>query len=270
MQGLSKNTGDCYNVLITFLNKTMKIVSVSVVTPALNEVDNLRLYFNALSNQTFLPKEIIVVDHNSQDKTYKVATSFISRFKSLGVNLKVLQEKKPGIANARNTGWFKATQPIIASIDMDCRPDKYWIETIWKCFQNDKEISAITGKVIMPDGPFIVKLLTYLDWYRLLFYFLKVLYGFPHFPTSNVAVKKDVFVKVGGFDRNIKSINDLDDIDLSSRISLSHKIRYCSRMIITTSFRRYKRGNALKTYLHRYKRLLEIAKRFKRIKTKKA
>jgi len=216
-------------------------VPISVVTPALNEAGHIRGYLQSLINQTLLPAEVIIIDHNSTDKTLSIAKSFIPVFDRAGVRLIVLRETRPGIAQARNTGWFSANQPIIASTDADCRPRPDWIKAIITYFTDHPSHAAVTGKIIMTQqAPLPVKLVTQLNWYKLLFWGSNIISGFPHFSTANAAVQKAAFMTIGGFNQQIKEINGLDDIELASRLTSKYHIGYCSHMVVDTSFRRYR------------------------------
>ncbi len=117
----------------------MQTVRVSVVIPAYNEEKLLKRCLVSLQNQTCQPFEIIIVDNNSTDATAKIA-------KEQGVI--VIQERRQGIAWARDAGFKRATGDIIARLDADCIAPPNWIQKISDHYQGNsfETKSAITGR----------------------------------------------------------------------------------------------------------------------------
>jgi glycosyltransferase involved in cell wall biosynthesis len=94
---------------------------VSVVIPALDAADGLRVTLDALAAAESPPRfEVIVVDNGSRDDTVAVASGH-----DLGV--RVLREPTPGPYAARNTGMAAAHGRIIALTDADCTPVPRWL-----------------------------------------------------------------------------------------------------------------------------------------------
>lgn len=244
---------------------TKEFADVSVVTPALNEEENISKCLSGLINQEVKPKEVIFVNHNSTDDTLKIANSFKPKFKEQGINYLVLTEKKKGIANARNKGWFKASQPIIASVDSDCIPRKDWIKNIDLFFKKNKDTVACTGKVVHYDANPVWKTITDQgNYYGIWTMSFELSNGFLPLVTSNCAIKKEIFHKVGGFDPEIVSINGLDDVDIASRIAHEGKVMYAEKVVVDSSFRRYQDlEKAVNSLYERYIALVKIKKRYK-------
>lgn len=217
---------------------SQKFAPISVVLPALNEEKNIGYCLDALLNQTVLPKQVVVVNHNSTDSTQKIAQSYKQKFLKKNIEYVVVRETKKGIANARNTGFGKTTQPIVASTDSDCIPDKEWIKNIDSFFQSN-DVVACAGKVEYHDSPKVIEIAAKNGYYSLLYRFVKLINGFHPLSTGNCAIKKTAFKKIGGFNQEIISINGLDDMEIASRLSSVGKILYNKNMIVSTSFRRY-------------------------------
>lgn len=217
---------------------SQKFAPISVVFPALNEEKNIGHCLDALLNQTVRPKQVIVVNHNSTDTTEKIAQSYELKFKKQNIEYIILTETKKGIANARNLGFNTATQQIIASTDPDCIQEKDWIQSIDTFFQRNNVV-ACAGKLVYHDSPKIVEIAANNGYYALLYKFVKFINGFHPLSTGNCAIKKDAFIKVGGFNQKITSINGLDDMELASRLSKVGTILYNKDMVVATSFRRY-------------------------------
>jgi GT2 family glycosyltransferase len=89
-------------------------------------------------------------------------------------------------------------------------------------------------------------------------------YGFHTMVTSNCAVLRSAYQRVGGFDKKIVSINGLDDVELASRLNLIGTVAYDSTVVVYSSFRRYQSISlALKSFLERDKALRHIAHAFR-------
>ena len=56
-----------------------KAIEVSVVAPALNEEDSIRVLLEDLLNQTLKPTEIVITDGGSTDATREIIEEFIKR-----------------------------------------------------------------------------------------------------------------------------------------------------------------------------------------------
>lgn len=211
---------------------------ISVVVPAYNEEITLPHTLRALLVQQKMPKEVIVVNNASTDKTQQAAESFIQKFKAKGVILKVINEPIKGVARARNTG-FNATEcEIIASTDADSQPHSDWIKQIEHHFAKFDSI-AITGNITMIDAPFLIRFATRYGWFEFIHAVGEIVVGFRSIQTANAAIKKEFFKKVRGFDESIISPEQNDDFEISSRLVLLGNIRFDSSMVVDSSFRRY-------------------------------
>ncbi len=233
-------------------------IPISLVIPAHNEQYSLSKTLDGVLIQSMLPKEVIVINNASTDDTEKIAQSYKKYFQQKGIEFRILHQPILGIARTRNTGFFAATQPIIASIDCDSRPTQSWLKSIYHHFQTTDSI-AVTGILVFYDGPMFIQWLSKHGWFQRYFALTNKIFGFQSISTANCAIRKKVFLKTGGFDENIVSPNDLDDFELSSRLGTFGTVRCDPRIIVYTSMRRY--GNvfaAAKTTLHRWKAIFRI------------
>ncbi len=239
------------------------MTKVSVVIPTLNEEQLIGDLLQALYNQSISPAEIIIVD-SSTDKTVSIATSWRDRFQAKDCRLIILTASHAkGIAFARQSGFQRATSPIIASTDSDCTPIKDWIEQIILYLTTHPDCTAVVGGQQFADGPLIVQWLAKLQWYRWYFYCTRLLLGFSLFYGNNGAVRKDAFLQAGGFNITKTSINDLDDAELGARLSRVGKIQFCPKMIVRSRFRWFNRPErSTKTLSIRINSLLKIAKEY--------
>lgn len=208
---------------------------ISVVIPAYNEEDWIELPLKSLANQNFEGKyEIVVVDNASTDDTSKIAKDF---------GVKVVEESQKGYTRACQTGFDAAKYPIIAVTDADTIVSQNWLKVISNTFSQPKVIGAY-GPITFHDAN------GYLNWLAKYGFtaFLRInsILGKPHFDGFNMAVSKEAFKEVGGFNLSMKSASD---VDLSQRLKNHGKIVYNKDMTVKTSARRLEDWG-LKFFLH--------------------
>jgi glycosyltransferase involved in cell wall biosynthesis len=111
-------------------------MKISIVIPVYNEAESLGLCLAAISAQTVVPYEVIVVDNNSSDETRQVAAQF--SFVSL------IEEPRQGVVYARQTGFDAASGTIIARIDADTVLPPEWIDQVQAIMRNTS-VTAVSG-----------------------------------------------------------------------------------------------------------------------------
>lgn len=84
--------------------------------------------------------EVIVVDNASSDGTKAIFDKY-----SLYPNFFYIQEKKPGLSYARNTGYKRAKGKYVAYMDDDAKADKRWINNIFAFISRHPDIVAFGG-----------------------------------------------------------------------------------------------------------------------------
>lgn len=114
-------------------------MNVSVIIPAYNEEKDIADLLNALSTQTIIPDEIIVVDDGSTDNTVEIAKTY--------PNVKVIERSHEGVSAARHAGTLAATSTIIQQTDADIIPPPDWIERVIAHFEQDPDLIGLTGSV---------------------------------------------------------------------------------------------------------------------------
>lgn len=91
---------------------------VSVVIPCYRCRATVERALRSVAEQTWLPREVFVVDDGNDDDTRRSLREQAARFAALDVQIIVLSHNQ-GVASARNAGWEAATQPYIAFLDAD-------------------------------------------------------------------------------------------------------------------------------------------------------
>lgn len=216
---------------------------VSVVIPAYNEekyISKTLEGIGALERKNF-EVEIIVVNGESTDKTAEVSRKYRAR---------VVLGKHGTIGDARQRGVEAAKGEIIAMTDADSDVSKNWLV---------KHIEALKKEgVVGSFGPYKVyekekTLFSFLINNRYIFLKfipekLKILYT----SGQNIAFWKEKAIEAGGFDRNLKV---MEDVDFMLRLSKTGKVVCLSDTVVMSSPRRANEG--LGFFLRGFKTLLD-------------
>lgn len=111
----------------SFYHKKDSEIFVSVIVACRNEEKLLPLLLSDIAGQTYNPDlfELIIVNDNSSDSTFNIASGF-SRVK----NIKVLNSNGKGKKKAIRTGVEASAGSQIITTDADCRIGKNWLKTI--------------------------------------------------------------------------------------------------------------------------------------------
>ncbi len=119
--------------------------SVTIVVACRNEEHNLPDLLASLSKQEYPSTlfEVIIVDDNSSDETYKTACAY-----SGNKNIITLKNSGFGKKQAIRTGVNAASGQLILTTDADCRHGSRWIKSI-AAFYEMHEPDLIIGPVII-------------------------------------------------------------------------------------------------------------------------
>jgi len=210
---------------------------VSIVIPTLQEEDYIgKLLFKLAAIDQNL--ELVVVDGGSTDRTVEIARKFTEK-------VYVLNER--GIGKARNYGAYKATGDIVVFMDADVEPPPDFLKKVLMVFSRDDVVGATCN--IMPKNPLIHEVF-FFRLYNLLLYVLS--YFKPHSRGEFLAVKREVFLKVRGFNEKLPCI---EDHDLALRLSKVGRVVFLKNLTVYESMRRFrKKGffSVLKMWISNY------------------
>ena len=179
---------------------------VSIIIPVRNRPAEIEDCLHSLGQLIYPPEklEIIVVDDASTDNTYQA----ILKFPVFLISLK--ENKKAPFC--RNLAAKKAKGDILAFIDSDCLADPFWLQELIPAFK-DSSLTAVGGMV---DAHFEKSAL---DWYEKvkssLVMGLRVRRSsesekFFYVPSCNLLVRRDPFLKLGGFREELFVGEDVD------------------------------------------------------------
>lgn len=183
------------------------MVDVSVVISCKNEAQRLKACVaSLLAQRTELRFEAIFVDNMSTDETYSLARRYAKKHPR---QIIALQEKRPGSPAARNRGAKAASGKIILFTDADCEFSPDWLERMSRPFFAKATrlfpLGIVSGQVIsrLPEGRRTNAVEGYLDR----FFFVSELERvdstlLPWAPTCNLAIRRDLFLALGGLDES--------------------------------------------------------------------
>ncbi len=195
--------------------------------PSYNEGKYIRRSLEALRNIGV--DEIVVIDGGSRDSTVSIARQYAD-----------IVESSPSYdspAKARNAGIKMSKGDIIAFVDADTVVARGWLEAIKRGFEDG--VVGVTGPAYpLEDGSF-ASLVSYIISYDILVR-LTLSIGRPHFLGFNVAYKRDILDRIGGFREDV-AISE--DALLSMNAYRMGELRFLPEMVVYTSIRRVrKRG----------------------------
>jgi glycosyltransferase involved in cell wall biosynthesis len=123
-----------------------KPLTLSIIIPAYNEEDHIKLCLNSIAAQSTPADGVIVVDNNSVDATAAIAGGYPF--------VRLIKEKQQGIVFARDTGFNAATTQLIGRIDADTVLPPDWVAKV-KAFyakpRNQKKV--LTGGAVFRNMP---------------------------------------------------------------------------------------------------------------------
>jgi len=186
-------------------------VFVSIVITVKNEATSISKLLESLLTQEE-PFEITVVDANSGDSTQEIVRGYGKKHKEIK-----LYSREGSRGEGRNFGVDKARGDIIAFIDGGCEADRNWLKELRKTIRAGYEIAA--GKTINVGRFADIKRVELTRG------------GYDvTFPSCNLAYKKELFKKIGGFDLNLITA---EDVDLNFRaVDAGGKLAYNENAVV--------------------------------------
>lgn len=185
-------------------------IAVSVIIAAKNEERNLRKNLESVLKQVHHDFEVIIVNDGSNDNSSEI----ISEFKKAYPNLKQIKiEKSAGKKNALTKGIEFAKHDHLLFIDADCKPvSSNWISLMSSGFDVNKDIILGYGAYENGKG-FLKRFIRYDSFFIALQYFGAALTGNAYMGVGrNLAYKKALWKRHGGFEKHKKIISGDDDL----------------------------------------------------------
>jgi glycosyltransferase involved in cell wall biosynthesis len=209
---------------------------LSVVIACYNSSETLGDQLEALANQPCpVPWELIVADNGSTDGSAALARSFAGR-----LPLRVVDAStRRGPAHARNVGVDAAHGAWIAFCDADDVVAPDWLARVCAAMSRHAFVAGrVDVQLLNPPSLWLSRAMEQQEGLqpasgnRL---------GLPHAGAGNMAIHREVFRRVGGFDEGLRC---LEDTDLCWRVQLAGTPLVFDRdLLLHTRLRSTLRGN---------------------------
>lgn len=191
---------------------------ISVIIPTRNRIEDLLLCLGALAkqeNREVLLLEVIVCEDNPTQSCEQEIRSFA---KDHLLPLVYLRSQGRGAAVARNHAANSARGSILAFLDDDSFPTETWLTTInLEITQNFKAV--ITGRILAFDTQSIFSRARQLRYDMRVHSAMKHPDNIGFLAGGNFAIRRDIFVEIGGFDCSFEMMHDNE---LALRLMRSH------------------------------------------------
>jgi len=217
--------------------------ALSFVIPAYNEEALIGACLESVLaeiKRSGVDAEVVVVNNASRDRTGEIARGF--------VGVKVVDEPKKGLVNARHAGFENSTGELVANIDSDTIVPEGWLTTVVEAFAVDPKLVCISGPYVYYDmspwNRFLIQLFYGLTWliYVVNHYILRVgsvVQG------GNFVFTRTAWLKAGGFDTTIAFFGE--DTDVAVRLSRVGKVKFTFALPMKTSGRRLEKEGVFRT-----------------------
>ena len=200
-------------------------MTLSIIIPTYNRNKILCDTIQQILDQNYNDFELIIVDQSTQHDEY--TTTYLA---SLPEKVKIIRSDNPNLPAARNLGIKESNGEIIVFIDDDMGIPKDTLSKICSTFDENKFISALTGKMIG-----VGNLAAYLFKKKLPKKFEKLdIIPVKHFLGGFMCFKKNVVSLIGGFDEWIgeQKTSAGEDLEFSLRLQQNGISLYLATRIV--------------------------------------
>ena len=217
------------------------MIKISFVIPAFNEEAYIGKCLESVTKAIagrWDDFEIIVVNNASTDRTHEVALSYS--------NIKLIDEPRKGLSQARQSGFEASKGELIANVDADCLLPQDWIGTVLENFNDDPELVALSGPQIFYDVSPLIRLGVKIYYYLGYFFIFRtgtLVQG------GNFVVRRLALEKIGGYNPAFTFYGE--DTDIAKRLNQAGKVKFTFKLPMPISGRRVKQEGFL-TMAFRY------------------
>lgn len=199
---------------------------VSVVLPAYNEEDCIKVAIESIISQHYQDWELIVVDNNSVDRTAEIAAS------TGDPRVRVVSERSPGIVEALNRGVRESRGLYIARLDADDTSDVERINAQAEFLNSHPSISLLGSQAWLKiEGDSRLRRLR-VPCSHILINALK--YFRNPFVHSSVMFHRSAFESVGGY----RDLCEWQDYDLWIRMLSRYRAANLPKYLVTRLIRK--------------------------------
>jgi glycosyltransferase involved in cell wall biosynthesis len=162
---------------------------ISLIVPYFNESSTIVKTLNLLKSQTYLPKEILLINSSSTDDTYNKINIWIKK-KNLKHLFKNINSKSKNPSSSKNLGIINSKHNWLAFMDCGLFFKKNWLLTQVNFLKHNFDIKILMGLCSMESNNILDRCFISQTWgYATLT---------PVIPSS--LIHKSVFKKIGYFE----------------------------------------------------------------------
>lgn len=221
----------------------MKIPFISIIIPIYNAEKTLFECLNSIQNLDYKKYEVILVDDNSKDNSLEITKKF--QFKTISL------KKNVGAAETRNIGAKKAKGELLLFTDSDIILPK---DTLKKAINYYKKGNNIFNGFFFTKIRFKNLFSQYKHLY-LCYYYLKQDKQLHTLDTSLTVIKKIIFKKYNGFNKDIRIS---EDAEFGTRLTRNGEIITQPKDINMEHIKYYSFKNFIKTDFIRGKKFSKL------------
>jgi glucosyl-dolichyl phosphate glucuronosyltransferase len=197
----------------------MKGTTISLVIPTYNRAGLLQRALESAVNLDYPPEhyEIIAVDNGSNDATAAVVQAISKEHAEH--NIVYVREERLGLHNARHAGTWAAKANVLLFTDDDATFDRGWLRAYAQAFDAHPEMAAAGGPVRpsweTPPPKWLIELMHESATHGM-FSLMEPHKDFRLMPDGmffgvNMAIRRNVLIKLGGFNPEAFGDNWLGD-----------------------------------------------------------
>lgn len=176
---------------------------ISIVIPLYNKKDSIIESVVSVLNQTHKDFELIVINDGSTDD------SILHLSKIQDSRVRVLNKPNGGVSSARNMGIRNSRFDLIAFLDADDQWESDYLDQMLSFRRNYPNAAIFACNIQLKTKKYTKNAIDFLESGYVSDYF-KISTNHAIATSSSVLIEKKVFEKVGYFDENISSGEDLD------------------------------------------------------------
>ncbi|MBI5663502.1 MAG: glycosyltransferase family 2 protein [Nitrospirae bacterium] len=199
---------------------------ISVVIPTYNSSKFMPDLLESIVKQAVDNMEVIIVDDCSKDATVEIAKKYPVRI--------IQMEKNGGPARARNRGVKEAKGDIIFFLDSDVIVLDGTVREVKDYFEKNPSSSCVIG--VCATEPLNKG---FVPTYMAMFEYIHLMNAkdgkVSVFAPRCGAIKKELFLRVGGYDESYKGA-DVEDFELARRINREDSIFLDPKMLVRHNF----------------------------------
>ena len=211
---------------------------VSVVIPVHNSAESLGRCLQAVAASHYRPHECIVVDDGSTDGSRTIARQFPVRLLELGGG-------PFGPAYARNRGAEAASGEVLCFVDSDIVICPDTLSEVAETFAQRPQVDAVFGSY--DDNP---EAANFISQYKNLFHHFIHQQGSEDAATfwgGCGAIRREIFLAMGGFDQDCYPRPSIEDIELGYRLRAAGYKIMLNKKIQVKHLKRWTVGGMIKS-----------------------